>query len=214
MDWGSSAPFSVGWYAVSDGTIPDYPRGALIKYREWYGMKPDEINVGLKMTAEEVAQGIKDRETKEETFSMSVIDPAAFKEDGGPSIASRMARLGVHFQKADNARKAGWDSLRQRLKGDAEGRPMIFFFSHCAHTIRTLPMLQHDTGKSAGAIEDVDTHSEDHAGDETRYACMSRPWVKPGAVTPRTVTPKGQIHVNTTFNDLLEGARKRRLSDD
>lgn len=214
MDWGSSAPFSVGWYAVSDGTLPEYPRGALIKYREWYGAKEGESNVGLKLTAEEVAIGIRNRESKDEKFDMSVIDPSAFKEDGGPSIASRMGALKVHFQKADNARKPGWDQLRARLKGDSDARPMIYFFSTCGDTIRTLPMLQHDTGKSAGAIEDVDTHSEDHAGDETRYACMSRPWVKPGApVAPKVHTP-GQFTVNTTFNDLLAEAARRRRGDD
>ena len=50
FDWGSAAPFSVGWYAVSDGSLPEYPRGALIKYREWYGA--ESANVGLKLTAE------------------------------------------------------------------------------------------------------------------------------------------------------------------
>jgi hypothetical protein len=36
------------------------PRGALVRYREWYGaLSP---NVGLKMPAEEVADGIKERE--------------------------------------------------------------------------------------------------------------------------------------------------------
>lgn len=217
MDWGSSAPFSVGWYAVADGSEVNgrfFPRGALIKYREWYGCKEGEANVGLKLTAEEVAIGIKDRERKDEKFDMSVIDPSAFKEDGGPSIASRMGSLKVHFQKADNARKAGWDALRSRLKGDAEGRPMIYFFTNCADTIRTLPMLQHDTGKSAGAIEDVDTHSEDHAGDEVRYACMSRPWVKPGSVTERRPAPVGQIASHTTFNDLLNQATQRRKANE
>ena len=65
----------------------------------------------------------------------------------------------------------GWDQLRARLKGDE--RPMLYFFSTCTHTIRTLPALQHDDAKP----EDVDTNGEDHAADETRYACMSRPWM-------------------------------------
>lgn len=51
---------------------------------------------------------------------------------------------------------------------------MIYFFSTCRDTIRTLPALQHDQTKA----EDVDTESEDHAPDEVRYACMSRPYVK------------------------------------
>jgi hypothetical protein len=190
MDWGSARPFSVGWYAISDGLLPGIPRGALIKYREWYGMKEGQPNVGLKMVAEEVADGIKRREEGEQiNFTHSVIDPSAFHQDGGPSIAERMWRRGVKFRAADNKRTGksgalgGWDQLRARLVGEegdrmSDGsilsRPMIYFFSTCVHTIRTLPALQHDEAKP----EDVDTEGEDHAADETRYACMSRPFVR------------------------------------
>lgn len=172
MDWGSARPFSVGWYAVSDGELSAFPRGALIKYREWYGMDK-EPNTGLRMVAEEVGRGILSRE-QGERIQYGVLDPAAFAEDGGPSIAQR---LGVIFRRADNKRVAargamgGWDQVRARLKGD--DKPMLYFFSSCTHTIRTLPALQHDDGRP----EDVDTEGEDHAADETRYACMSRPWV-------------------------------------
>jgi hypothetical protein len=174
MDWGSAKPFSVGWYAVSDGELPQFPRGALIKYREWYGMKEGQPNVGLKLTAEEVGAGIKAREDGE-TIAYGVLDPSAFAEDGGPSIASR---LGVFFRPADNKRVAqagamgGWDQLRARLKGE-DGKPRLFFFSTCRDTIRTLPVMQHDALRA----EDMDSDGEDHAADETRYACMSRPWV-------------------------------------
>ena len=54
------------------------------------------------------------------------------------------------------------------------GKPMIYFFDTCTASIRTIPVLQHDAKRP----EDVDTESEDHAADETRYACMSRPWLK------------------------------------
>jgi hypothetical protein len=181
MDWGSAKPFSVGWYAVSDGELPQFPRGALIKYREWYGMREGEPNVGLKLTAEEVGQGIIKLEDKDERILYGVLDPSAFAEDGGPSIAECMSRnKGPVFRAADNKRVSqrgamgGWDQLRARLKGDESG-PMLYLFSTCTHTIRTLPALQHDDTKP----EDVDTDAEDHAADETRYACMSRPWAMP-----------------------------------
>jgi hypothetical protein len=44
-------------------------------------------------------------------------------------------------------------------------------FSNCKAFIRTLPLLQYDEHKS----EDLDTDGEDHAADEARYFCMSRP---------------------------------------
>jgi hypothetical protein len=84
----------------------------------------------------------------------------------------------VDFRRADNKRVAqmgalgGWDQVRARLKGE-DGRPMIYFFETCTHIIRTLPALQHDELRP----EDVDTEAEDHAPDECRYACMSRPYL-------------------------------------
>jgi hypothetical protein len=62
FDWGSARPFACLWWAVSDGSLPDIARGALVNYREWYGMRPDEPNVGLRMTAEAIAEGIRERE--------------------------------------------------------------------------------------------------------------------------------------------------------
>lgn len=181
LDWGSARPFSVGWWAVSDGELPEFPRGALIRYREWYGASAP--NVGLRLTAEEVADGIKEREATDLVRVRQiggVADPSIFAEDGGPSIASRMSSRGVFFRPADNKRVSqhgalgGWDQVRARLKGDGE-TPGIFFFSTCRDTIRTLPALQHDPDRP----EDVDTDAEDHAPDEIRYACMSRPYVAP-----------------------------------
>jgi len=68
----------------------------------------------------------------------------------------------------------GWDQVRARLDGDADGKPMILFFSTCRDLIRTLPALQHDDARP----EDVDSDMEDHCGDECRYACMSRPYIR------------------------------------
>ena len=65
MDWGSASPFAVHWLAVVQDNFEHdgctIPRGALVVYREWYGASAP--NVGLKLTAEEVAAGIVSRET-------------------------------------------------------------------------------------------------------------------------------------------------------
>lgn len=197
MDWGSARPFSVGWYAVSDGT--GIPRGALVKYREWYGMTPDQPNVGLKLTAEEVGRGIIERE-RFEKIAYGVIDPSACAEDGGPSIRERLWKAGAQFSAADNKRistggaMGGWDQLRSRLKGE-DDKPMLYLFSTCVHTIRTLPLLQHDPVKS----EDVDTDGEDHAADETRYACMSRPYIAPS----QAMKPKPRFLHDVTADEVF-----------
>jgi hypothetical protein len=153
----------------------------MVRYREWYGQRPGEPNVGLKLHAEEVGKGIAEREHGE-SIAYGVLDPSAFKEDGGPSIAERIGRGSggkVWFRHADNTRvpargaMGGWDMMRARLVGNSDGLPMLVVFSTCIDFIRTVPFLQHDPDRP----EDVMTDSEDHCGDEARYACMSRPWV-------------------------------------
>lgn len=189
-DWGSAKPFSVGWWAVVTDkfTTPDgavLPRGCLVRYREWYGMQPGKFNTGLKLHAKDVGLGIVERERNDEKLEGGVLDPAAFSEDGGPSIASainaELVKSGMTpFRRADNKRvplrgaMGGWDQVRARLVGDGDGLPMMVVFSTCVDLIRTLPALQHDRDKP----EDVYSDMEDHAPDEVRYACMSRPWIK------------------------------------
>jgi hypothetical protein len=175
-DWGFAKPFSVGWWAIASDDTNGIPRGSLIRYREWYGCNGTP-NVGLRLTAEEVARGIKEREEGDQ-ISYGVMDPAAFSEDGGPSIAERMSLQGIHWKPADNKRVGrsgalgGWDMMRHRIAGQ-DGTPMLYVFDTCKDFLRTVPVLQHDPMRA----EDLDTDSEDHVADEARYACMSRPWV-------------------------------------
>jgi uncharacterized protein len=63
--------------------------------------------------------------------------------------------------------------MRGRMLGNADGQSMIVCFSTCTDSIRTIPALQHDLDR----LEDLDTDTEDHAADDWRYACMSRPWI-------------------------------------
>lgn len=180
FDWGSAKPFSVGWWAVVGDDFRGMPRGALLRYREWYGASGP--NKGLKLTTEQVAAGILERDEGDKIV-YSVADPAIFAEDGGPSRAEVFSRHGVYFRRADNKRvpgngaMGGWDEMRQRLIGEG-GVPMLYTLSTCRDSIRTIPALQHDRNRA----EDVDTEAEDHAADEWRYACMSRPWVPSKAV--------------------------------
>lgn len=163
---GSYRPYCVGWYAI------DYD-GRAWKYRELYGYggKP---NIGTKETAKKVAKTIREIEAKtEERISYGVADPACWIKTGssGPSIAEDFANEGIYFNKAENDRVNGWEQVNNRLEG-IKGKPWLTVFDTCTHTIRTIPMLTHDKYRP----EDVDTDLEDHAADETRYFCTSRPW--------------------------------------
>lgn len=183
-DWGSARPFSFGWWAVvgEDFRSPDgamLPRGMLLRISEWYGCQAERPNVGLKLDNQQIGAGLWRREQTLGRCAYGVLDGACFAEDGGPSIHEQMARGAreaggaVWFRPADKRRLPGWTEMRGRMIGDADGRPMIGCFSTCRDSIRTIPILQHDPA----APEDLDTRAEDHAADDWRYACMSRPLV-------------------------------------
>lgn len=207
LDWGSAKPFSLGWWVIAeaewvkfkDGQERMLPKGALIRYKEWYGVQKDENgkpkpDVGLRLTAEAVARGIMEREAGEKVDeTLSVADPALWKEDGGPSHAERMLKcdpknpnepVGPRFQRADNSRAIGWQAMYSRMvwEGMEDEQPMLYVTEDCHDWWRTVPALQHDEAKP----EDIDSRMEDHAGDDSRYACQSRPVSR--VPKPRTLT--------------------------
>lgn len=212
-DWGSARPFSFGWYAIcpSEMWIADrrIPRGSIVRFREYYGMKPGEFNVGVKLHAEVVAKEIKVR--TDEKLLYGVLDPSAFKQDGGPSIAERMALAGARFRPADNRRIArkgslgGWDMCRYRLSGNDDGQPMFYVTEASPHFIRSVPVLQHDKNN----MEDLDTEAEDHIADEWRYACMSRPWLPTRVKKSRDTTGTAKEFWRGITYDKKEAPRVR-----
>lgn len=209
MDWGSAKPFSIGWYALSDGEW-GLPKNALFKFQEWYGACGP--NKGLKMTADLVAKGIVGGDNYGEPIrgrdmgwnvQYGVADPAIFIRNGGPSIGEAMNLHRCYWRRADNKRIPGWETMRQRLLGE-NGRPMLYFHESCADSIRTIPVLQHDDQNP----EDLDTEAEDHAADETRYACMSRPWLPRAAIPQGSSLPK--LPQEHTINDLIAKLKQQR----
>jgi len=173
FDWGSAKPFSVGWWTISDGTeAPDhrfYPRGALIRFAEWYGCKEGEANVGVRMHSPDIAKEILVREGVWKHLSIypGPADPSIFVSEDGPSIADRMGDVGVYWERADNKRIPGWQQMRERIEGDGE-KPMLYVMDRCRDFLRTVPVI----GRDERVWDDVDTDAEDHVADEARYAVM------------------------------------------
>lgn len=188
FDWGSSRPFSVGWWAESDGSTVELPngrklatvRGDLFRIAEWYGADPKEPNTGLRMTAANIALGIKEREAKmlqsgliKRLVSPGPADNAIWDaEPGVPSIAADMQGKGIHWERSDKSpgsRKQGWLQMRKLLE-DAQKpvpreQPGMFIFRNCHQWLDLVPVLPRDDHD----LDDVDTDAEDHLGDETRY---------------------------------------------
>jgi terminase large subunit-like protein len=178
FDWGSSKPFSVLWWAESDGThAPNgrhYPPGTIFLINEWYGWN-GRANQGLKMLAVEIAKGIVEREAAYPfRVDPGAADSSIFDAENGVCIADDMAAAGVYWLPADKSpgsRVTGWERLRKMLKASIQ-RPMedagLFIFNNCSQWIRTVPVLPRSERKP----DDVDTEAEDHAGDATRYRIM------------------------------------------
>lgn len=184
FDWGSSKPFSVGWWAESNGEPVEwnghvYGRvpGDLYRIAEWYGFNGTR-NEGVRMLASEVAQGILDRE---DDWSIAgrvrpgPADSSIYDEDNGNNIARDMQRKGVRWQAADKgpgSRKQGWEQIRKMLKqacppvrGGPREEPGLFVFDRCDQFLETFPVLP----RSDKDLDDVNTEAEDHIADETRY---------------------------------------------
>ena len=175
-DWGYGKPFSMGWYAV------DYD-GCAYKILELYGCTGTP-NEGLKWSNEEQFKEIHNIETQHKWLKdkqiIRVADPSIWDGSRGISAAETAEKWGVYFDKGINDRIAGWMQFRERLKFDENGRAMLYFFDTCKDSIRTIPLMMFDEHK----VEDLNTDLEDHACDEIRYFCMSRP------IAPRMVETK------------------------
>lgn len=188
-DWGSAAPFSVLWWAEADGTEATLAngkkwapkKGTLICIQEWYGAKSP--NVGLKMPASKVARGIKDMDQSLQSgrWIARPVRPgpadnaiADTQNPGTPTIAYEMSKVGVTWEKSNKSpgsRTNGLELMRTRLTEtakDVPDGPAFYIMDHCRQLLDHLPVLQRDPKKP----EDVDTKSEDHDWDATRYRVL------------------------------------------
>lgn len=198
-DHGSAKPFNVSWWAIASDGGPDWLRpGDAVCYRQWYGASGP--NVGLKLTIEQIAQGIRERSYGED-YAYSVADPSIFIEDGGPSKGETFQRCGVTFTRGDNSRLAGWEQFRSRLVG-YDGKPAAYWLETCKDAIRTIPAMQHDEKRP----EELDSELEDHAVDADRYFFMSRPFHTPTII--RKQRPINDISLNDLWKDQEEHKRE------
>lgn len=197
FDWGWGAPFSVAWWWV-DG------EGRLYRAAEWYGLKSiNQPNVGLRMTDQQIARGILERER-----SMNILDRPITRFAGhdcanrkpsyetgiqGPSTQEEFIKvaddpnirhefgdkfhLNLITMKPDKLAKI--KQFRERLRVPdadeiAEGKS------------RTPMMVIYETcthfrriiptlSMSDTAYEQLEDGQEDHCYDDSCLACMSRP---------------------------------------
>lgn len=182
FDWGSSAPYSVGWWAEADetptiinGQVRHFPRGTLFRIYETYGWN-GVPNQGTKEVDFDIADRV--REIDQERFHNNVeagpADASIFDQVNGHCIAWNMADKGVDWipsNKSAGSRKLGAALIRQLLVNTSNQDreyPHFYVFDHCEQFLRTVPSIPRDQVD----MDDVDTKSEDHIWDEVRYRVL------------------------------------------
>jgi hypothetical protein len=189
LDWGSSHPFSVGWFAEANGeevTLEDGSKwcpqaGSIIQIGEIYGTKQIGTNIGLKWGAKDIAIAIKDyeRELKEGGWVSGAIHigPADNQisnviDKDKDTIEKTFSDNGVDWEKSDKSpgsRVNGLQLFRDRLQAATKNEgPGFYFMANCRASIATIPILPRDEKK----IDDVDTSAEDHPWDMVRYRTL------------------------------------------
>ena len=128
FDWGYSKPFSVGIYAISDGTpyhdnqgrLHPTVNGDVYRVAELYGWN-GKPNHGQRLTADEIATKI--RELEEYWGVHGLVEPGPadiniFTRDRGPAMHDAFKKENVPFRQATKdpgSRKRGWQLIRERL---------------------------------------------------------------------------------------------------
>lgn len=197
-DWGSSHPFSTGFWAESNGEEVDidgrkvsFPKGSLIRFAEDYGAEGRRDpngqidyyghNVGLKLPSGEVAQRVLDLEESLQMLGWITrpVDPGPadnqiydVRDEETDTIAKKMEAKGVRWTRSDKAkgsRKNGLQIMRDMLDNALKGEgPGLYVMRNCKAFINTVPVLP----RSEKDPDDVETTAIDHVYDEARYMIL------------------------------------------
>lgn len=208
MDWGSSHPFAVAWWAECNGeeaTLPNGrkfcpPRGTLIQIGEIYATERVGSNKGLKWGPNLCAEKIIDYEIKLMSEGWIVTQPYPGPADNqirnvtdseSDTIETKFKKKGVAWidsDKSPGSRKNGLILLRDRLEAtlDESEQPGLYVMDNCRYSIATVPSIPRDDEN----MDDVDTAAEDHMYDAWRYRCLkgANRGAMPGSVKIRMPT--------------------------
>lgn len=190
LDWGSSTPFSVGWFAESngeeveaiDGSILRFPRGTIIQIDEYYGAEGVGINKGLYLSAADLGRNVlkKEEQMRENKWiARSVIPGPADNqidnkiETGQETIKVKMEEVGCYWERSNKnkgSREIGLQLLRDRLEASNRREGAGFYVcDNCKVTKAILPTLPRDTDNP----DDIDSDAEDHIWDMLRFRLLA-----------------------------------------
>ncbi len=203
MDWGSSSPFAITYFAESDGTSVKlfngetriFPKGTLFLIDELFGCDPTDPSKGLRLDDYKIGQMIKEHEDaylskynvvpgnadgamwQKSNKNKAIIDD--INEGFFGRVIYNNEQLFLRFDKPAGSRKAGFALIRNLLEGAQAinkgdmERKGLYVFSNCKYTIQTVPMLQ----RSPKDPDDSDPYGNDHIADTMRYRVLAKNFV-------------------------------------
>jgi hypothetical protein len=190
IDWGTYKPFSIGWYAVSEGATLEakdgwptryIPPGALVRFSEWYGWN-GEPDTGCRLESPQVARTWLEREEEMGLPPMDfrVGDSQMWAQMDGPSVVERMreATQGrILLRQGRRDRRANYAEVIARLgvaqHDNGETAPLFFATQNCEHFWRTAPGLLLDANEPDKGP--ATRNQEDHCYDEICFGMSMRP---------------------------------------
>ena len=195
LDYGESSPSSFGLYTVDmDNSV--------FRIAEYY-----RANCTASQHARHINELIESNPFTDGRRPTAIYaDPSIFVKRRltdvmNHSAADIFAEAGLWLTRANNDRVNGW-----RVVNDALIKDRLFCFNGWNDNLmRTMPSLP----RSKGNMEDLDTHAEDHAADELRYAMMHV--YKPHRVTePESYEGTGQQMIDEMLTTV--GKRQGRYA--
>lgn len=199
LDWGSAVPFSVGWYAESDGTEATlangekvtYPAGTIFRVAEWYGWNGNE-DEGLGLTPYEVGKGIRDIEKSLEIFRditkfhAGAADNQIWntnpKFDSAYLSIAQELNAGYHGEdskklfdifiqsdKSQGSNTRGWSAVRTYLKNSLNYPIIDRKCIFFFNTCRHVARVLPTIERDENNLEEIAKGQEDHVMDEIKY---------------------------------------------
>ena len=189
--------------ATGEVNYKTYPEGSIFAFAEDYGCVEGKANKGLKLTAREIGERIRKKELELEIQhdlkdrinpgaadgrifdtqygyekKQSIHDNLLMGYESVPSedypygklIYELFSREVIQYS---GSRIKSFELMRTYLKASTKvpsEEPGLYIFKNCRNWLNTVPMLSRDPDK----VEDVDTKSEDHLYDATRYRLFSK----------------------------------------
>jgi hypothetical protein len=191
MDYGLTDETAVYWAVVYPSSDPKATIVDVVGEVYINEASVDNIAETIKQTEENLGLGVP---------VMSVGDPKMFAREGTSmqSIATMLDARGVHFDKANNDRVAGWAQIQRHLYRGT----LRVWVPRAPALMRTLPSLMVDPKKP----NDIKSKQEDHAADSLRYLLMAI-YENPPKI--EVVKPEDGRYRDLEFDKMVAGLQRK-----